>query len=97
MNSQPMWKKYPETDFIKSMKNNKIPGKGFLTKKVYAISWDEPKNTLLESGNQAFHTKTLLYFSKKSCDQVYWQKKNTHTHTRLISLLNGNTRTFQAN
>ena len=44
---------------MKSMKNNKTPGNNGLTKEFYEIFWDELKTSLMESVNQAFHTKIL--------------------------------------
>ena len=41
------------------MKNNKTPGNNGLTKEFYEIFWDELKTSLMESVNQAFHTKIL--------------------------------------
>ena len=41
---------------MKSMKNNKTSGSDGLTKEFYETFWDELKNPLMESVNQAFHT-----------------------------------------
>ena len=54
--------KISETDLfesMKGMKNNKTPGNDGLTKEFYEAFWDEPKTPLMESVNQAFHTKIL--------------------------------------
>ena len=41
------------------MKNNKTPGNDGLRKEFYETFWDELKIPLMESVNQAFHTKIL--------------------------------------
>ena len=41
------------------MKNNKTSGSDGLTKEFYETFWDELKTPLMESVNQAFHTKIL--------------------------------------
>ena len=54
--------KISETDLfysMKSMKNNKTRGNDGLTKEFYETFWDELKTPLMESVNQAFHTKIL--------------------------------------
>ena len=54
--------KISETDLfdsMKGMKNNKTPRNDGLTKEFYETFWDEPKTPLMESVNQAFHTKIL--------------------------------------
>ena len=42
---------------MKSMKSNKTPGNAGLPKEFYKTFWDELKTPLMESVNQAFHTK----------------------------------------
>ena len=52
--------KISETDLFDSMenlKNNKTPGNDGLTKEFYETFWDDFKTPLMESINQAFHTK----------------------------------------
>ena len=44
---------------MKSMKNNKTPGNDGLAKELCKTFWDEPKTPLMETVNQAFHTKVL--------------------------------------
>ena len=51
---------------MKSMKNNKTPGNNGLTKEFYEIFWDELKTSLMESVNQAFHTKILIISQRQA-------------------------------
>ena len=58
----PCEKKISETDLfdsMKSMTNNKTPGNDGLAKELCKTFWDEPKTPLMETVNQAFHTKVL--------------------------------------
>ena len=80
---------------MKSMKNNKTPGNDGLTKEFYETFWDELKTPLMESVNQAFHTKILSISQRQAVIKLIEKKdrdKRYIKNWRLISLLNVDTK-----
>ena len=70
--------KISETDLfdsMKSMKNNKVPGNDGLTKEFYKTFWDELKTPLMESVNQAFHTKILSISQRQAVIKLIEKKR----------------------
>ena len=72
---------------MNGMKNNKTPGNYGITKDFYETFWDELKTPLMESVNQAFHTKILSIsqrqavikvIEKKDWDKRYIKKLETN-------------------
>ena len=59
---------------MKSMKNNKIPGKDGLTKEFYETFWCELTTPLMKSVNQAFHTKTLSISQRQAVIKLIEKK-----------------------
>ena len=90
--------KISETDLfysMKSMKNNKTPGNDGLTKEFYETFWDELKTPLMESVNQAFHTKILSISQRQIVIKLIEKKdrdKRYIKNWRPISLLNVDTK-----
>ena len=90
--------KISETDLfdsMKSMSNNKTPGKDRLTKEFHETLWDELKTPLMESVNQAFHTEILSISQRQAIIKLI--AKNDHNkryikNWRPISLLNVDTK-----
>ena len=62
-------------DFMKSIKNNKTPGNNGLTKEFYETFWDELKTPLMESVNQAFHTKILSISQRQAVIKLIKKKR----------------------
>ena len=56
------------------MKNNKTPGNYGITKEFYETFWDELKTPLMESVNQAFHTKILSISQRQAVIKVIEKK-----------------------
>ena len=56
------------------MKNNKTPGNDRITKEFYETFWDELKTPLMESVNQAFHTKILSISQRQAVIKVIEKK-----------------------
>ena len=90
--------KISETDLfdsMKSMSNNKTPGKDRLTKEFHETLWDELKTPLMESVNQAFHTKILSISQRQIVIKLIEKKdrdKRYIKNWRPISLLNVDTK-----
>ena len=59
---------------MKSRKNNKTPGNDGLTKKFYETFRDELKTPLMESVNQAFHTKFLSISQRQAVIKLIEKK-----------------------
>ena len=82
-------------DSMKSMKDNKTPGNYGLTKEFCETFWDEPKTPLIESVNQAFHTKVLSISQRQAIIKLI-EKKNRDKryikNRRPVSLLNVDTK-----
>ena len=57
------------------MKNNKTPGNDVLTKEFYKTFWEELKTYLMESVNQAFHTKILSISQRQAVIKLIEKKK----------------------
>ena len=75
-----MRKKIQETDLfdtMKIMKNNKTRSNDGLTKEFYVTLWDELNTPLMESVNQAFHTKTLSISQRQAVIKLI-EKKDRH-------------------
>ena len=62
-------------DSMKSIKNNKTPSNDRLTNEFCEAFWYELKAFLMESANQAFHMRPIIYFTKTSCHQDHWEKR----------------------
>ena len=60
---------------MKSMKNNKTPGNDGLTKEFYKTFWEELKTILMESVNQAFHTKILSISQRQAVIKLIEKKR----------------------
>ena len=58
-----------------SMKNNKTPDNDGLTKEFEKTFWDELKTSLMESVNQAFHTKILSISQREGVIKLIEKKK----------------------
>ena len=93
--------KLRETELLNSMKcmvNNKTPDKDGLTKEFYeTFCRDELETPLMESVNQAFHTKTLSISQRQAVIKLTEKKgrdKRYIKNWRAISLLNVNTTIF---
>ena len=90
--------KISETDLfasMKSMKNNKTPSNNGLTKDVYKNFWGELKTPLMESVNQAFHTKILSISQRQAAIKLTKKKdrdKRYIKNWRPISFLNVDTK-----
>ena len=72
--------KISETDLfnsMESMKNNKTPSNDGLAKQFYETFWDELKTPLIESVNQAFHTKVLSISQRQAVFKLIEKKKKT--------------------
>ena len=70
--------KITETDLFNSMtsmKNNKTPDNDGLTKEFEKTFWDELKTSLMESVNQAFHTKILSISQREAVTKLIEKKK----------------------
>ena len=59
---------------MNGMKNNKTPGNDGMTKDFYETFWDELKTPLMESVNQAFHTKILSISQRQAVIKVIEKK-----------------------
>ena len=59
---------------MNGMKNNKTPGNYGITKDFYETFWDELKTPLMESVNQAFHTKILSISQRQAVIKVIEKK-----------------------
>ena len=59
-----------------SMKNNKTPDNDGLTKEFEKTFWDELKTSLMESVNQAFHTKILSISQREAVIKLIEKKKD---------------------
>ena len=59
---------------MNGMKNNKTPGNDGITKDFYENFWDELKTPLMESVNQAFHTKILSISQRQAVIKVIEKK-----------------------
>ena len=59
---------------MNGMKNNKTPGNDGITKDFYETFWDELKTPLMESVNQAFHTKILSISQRQAVIKVIEKK-----------------------
>ena len=59
---------------MNGMKNNKTPGNDGITKDFYETFWDELKTPLMESVNQAFHTKILSISQTQAVIKVIEKK-----------------------
>ena len=59
---------------MNGMKNNKTPGNDGITKDFYEAFWDELKTPLMESVNQAFHTKILSISQRQAVIKVIEKK-----------------------
>ena len=59
---------------MNGMKNNKTPGNDGITKDFYETFWDELKTPLMESVNQAFHTKILCISQRQAVIKVIEKK-----------------------
>ena len=80
---------------MKSMKSNKTPGNAGLPKEFYKTFWDELKTPLMESVNQAFHTKILSISQRQAVIKLIEKKdrdKRYISNWRPISLLNVDTK-----
>ena len=64
---------------MNGMKNNKTPCNDGITKEFYETFWDELKTPLMESVNQAFHTKILSISQRqaviKAIEKKDWDKR----------------------
>ena len=59
---------------MNGMKNNKTPCNDGITKEFYETFWDELKTPLMESVNQAFHTKILSISQRQAVIKVIEKK-----------------------
>ena len=80
---------------MKSMKSNKTPGNAGLPKEFYKTFWDELKTPLMESVNQAFHTKILSISQRQAVIKLIEKNdrdKRYIKNWRPVSLLNVDTK-----
>ena len=80
---------------MNSMKYNKTPGNNRLTKEFYKTFWDKPKTSLMESVNQAFHTKTVSISQRQALIKLIEKRdrdKRCIKNWRPIYLLNVETK-----
>ena len=80
---------------MKSIKNNKTPGKEGLTKEFYKTFWDELKTPLMKSITQAFHMKILSISQRQAVIKLSEKKYRDKCYIknwRPISLLNIDTK-----
>ena len=80
---------------MNSMKYNKTPGNNRLTKEFYKTFWDKLKTSLMESVNQAFHTKTLSISQRQAVIKLIEKRdrdKRSIKNWRPIYLLNVETK-----
>ena len=59
---------------MKSMKNNKTPGNGRLTKEFYETFWNELKTLLMKSINQTFYPKILCISQRQAVIKLIEKK-----------------------
>ena len=73
---------------MKSMKHNKTPGNGGLTKEFYKTFWDELKTPIMENVRQAFDTKTLSISQKQAVIKLIekndWSKRYIRLETNFF-------------